>query len=122
MLVFYKKTLLVSQYTLSITQLTEIYQELDNIIDNIIKQKGKYLNINKEIHVTVVTGHKTLNKYTCKIDSKTLILYVALVLNLRVKTYQIKAHLEEEDTTTIINQLCTHFKEILLIIPSPSYT
>ena len=121
MLVFYKKTLLVSQYAPSITQSTEIYWELDDIIDNVIKQKGKYSNINKEIRVAVVTGHKTLDEYTCKMDSKTLIPYVALVLNPHVKTHWIKTHLEEEDVTIIINQLCTHFKEILLIIPSPSH-
>ena len=86
-----------------------------------IKQKGKYSNINKEIRVTVVVGRKTLDEYTRKMDSETLILYTALVLNPRVKTHWIKAHLEEEDVTTIIDQLRTYFKEILLIIPSPSY-
>ena len=52
-----------------------------------IKQKGKYLNINKEIRVTIVIRRKTLNEYTRKIDSETLILYTALVLNPRVKTH-----------------------------------
>jgi hypothetical protein len=53
----------------------------------VIKQKGKYSNINEEIRVAIIVGRKTLDEYTRKIDSKTLILYTALVLNPRVKTY-----------------------------------
>jgi len=88
----------------------------------VIKRKGKYSNINEEIRVAVVIGRKTLNEYTRKMDSETLILYAASVLDPRVKTHWIKTHLEEEDATTIIDQLRTHFKEILLTILSPSYT
>jgi len=88
----------------------------------VIKQKGKYSNINEEIRVAVIIGRKTLDEYTRKMDSETLILYMASVLDLRVKTHWIKTHLEEEDATTIIDQLYTHFKEISPTILSPSYT
>ena len=49
MLPFYKKTLLVSQDAPTITQATIIYQDLDDIIDKVIKKKGNYEHINEEI-------------------------------------------------------------------------
>ena len=81
MLPFYKKTLLVSQDSPMITQAIIIYQDLDDIIDNIIKKQGNYESINEQIRQAVITGRKVLDEYTCKIDTETLIPYAAAVLD-----------------------------------------
>ena len=93
MLPFYKKTLLVLQDTPIITQATIIYQDLNNIIDKVIKKKGNYKHINKEIRQAVLVGRKVLDDYTRKIDSKTLILYTTTILNPCVKTEFLKVYL-----------------------------
>jgi hypothetical protein len=49
MLLFYKKTLLVSQDAPMITQATTIYWDLDDIIDDIVEKQGNYKPINKKI-------------------------------------------------------------------------
>ena len=50
-------------------------------MDNIIKKQGNYKSINKQIWQAVIIGHKVLDKYTHKMDTETLILYAATVLN-----------------------------------------
>ena len=93
MLPFYEKTLLVSQDAPTITQATIIYQDLDDVMDNVIKKQGNYESINEQIRQAVITGRRVLDEYTRKMDTETLILYAAAVLNPRVKTAFLKAHL-----------------------------
>ena len=81
MLPFYKKTLLVSQDAPIITQATVIYQDLDDIIDDMIKKKGNCELVNEQIRLAVIVGRRVLDKYTHKIDAETLILYTAAVLD-----------------------------------------
>ncbi len=45
------------------------------------------MNINEEIPVAIVVGRKTLDEYTRKMNSETLTLHAALVLNPHVKTH-----------------------------------
>lgn len=80
-------------------------------MDDIIEKKGNYKFINKQIRQAVIAGHKVLDKYTCKMDTETLILYTAAVLDPRVKTEFLKAHLQE-GADTVIDNLRTHFKEL----------
>ena len=58
-----------------------------------IKKKGNYELVNEQIRQAVIVGRRVLDEYTRKIDAETLILYTAAVLNPRVKTEFLKAHL-----------------------------
>jgi hypothetical protein len=108
---FYKKMLLVLQDAPTITQSTAIYWDIDNIIDNIIEQQGNYKSINNQIRDAVIIGYKVLEEYTCKIDTETLILYTAAVLDPRVKTEFLKVHLQE-GAEAVIDNLQVYFKEL----------
>ena len=103
MLPFYEKTLLVSQDAPIITQATVIYQDLDDIMDDVIKKKGNYELVNEQIRQAVIVGRRVLDKYTRKIDAETLILYAAAVLDPRVKTEFLKAHLQGGTNAVIDN-------------------
>jgi hypothetical protein len=111
MLPFYEKTLLVSQDAPTMTQSTAIYWDLDDIMDDVIERQGNYELINEQIRQAVIAGRKVLDKYTCKMDAETLIPYAAAVLDPRVKTEFLKAHLQE-GTEAVIDNLRTHFKEL----------
>ncbi len=74
------------------------------MIDEVIKKKGIYEHINKEIRQAVLVGHKVLDNYTHKMDSETLILYTTTVLDPRVKIEFLKAHLQE-GAEGVINNL-----------------
>jgi len=111
MLPFYKKTLLVSQDAPTITQATAIYWDLDNIMDDIIEKQGNCKSINEQIRQAVIIGRKVLDEYTSKMDTETLIPYAAAVLDPRVKTEFLKAHLQE-GAGAVIDNLQTHFKEL----------
>ena len=108
---FYEKTLLVSQDAPIITQATAIYWDLDDIMDDVIEKIGNYKLINEQIRQAVIAGRKVLDQYTRKMDTETLILYAAAVLDPRVKTEFLKAHLQE-GAEAVISNLWTHFKEL----------
>jgi len=65
------------------------------MMDEVIEKKGNYEHINEEIRQAVLVGRKVLDNYTRKMDSETLILYAATVLDPCVKTEFLKAHLQE---------------------------
>ena len=111
MLPLYEKTLLVSQDSPTITQATAIYWDLDDIMDDVIEKKGNYELINEQIRQAVLAGRKVLDEYTRKMDSETLIPYAAAVLDPRVKTEFLKAHLRE-GAEAVIDNLRSHFKEV----------
>ena len=111
MLPFYEKTLLVSQDSPTITQATAIYWDLDDVMDEVIEKKGNYELINEQIRQAVLAGRKVLDEYTRKMDTETLILYAAAVLDPRVKTDFLKAHLRE-GAEGVIDNLRIHFKEV----------
>ncbi len=81
------------------------------MMDEVIKKKGIYEHINEEIWQAVLVGRKVLDNYTRKMDSETLILYTATVLDPRVKTEFLKAHLQE-GAEGVIDNLWSHFKEL----------
>ncbi len=123
MLPYYEKTLLVSQDSPTITQATAIYWDLDDIMDDVIEMKGNYELINEQIRQAVIAGRKALDEYTSKMDTETLIPYAAAVLDPRVKTEYLKAHLRE-GAEAVIDNLRTHFKELSPVeetIPDPLY-
>jgi len=93
------------------TQATAIYWDLDDIMDDVIEKKGNYKLINEQIRQAVIAGRKVLDEYTCKMDTETLIPYAAAVLDPRVKTEFLKAHLQE-GAEAVIDNLRTHFKEL----------
>lgn len=111
MLPFYEKTLLVSQDAPTMTQSTAIYWDIDDIMDDMIKRQGKYKSINEQIQQAVIAGRKVLDEYTRKMDAETLIPYAAAVLDPRVKTEFLKAHLQE-GAEAVIDNLRAHFKEL----------
>ena len=76
-----------------------------------IKKIGNYKFINEQIRQAVIAGRKVLDQYTRKMDTETLILYAAAVLDPRVKTEFLKAHLQE-GAKAVISNLRTHFKEL----------
>ena len=80
-------------------------------MDDVIEKKGNYKFINEQIRQAVIAGRKVLDKYTCKMDTETLIPYAAAVLDPRVKTEFLKAHLRE-GAEAVIDNLRTHFKEL----------
>jgi hypothetical protein len=83
MLPLYKKMLLVSQINLTIFQSTETYWDLDDHFDEIIEMQGAYTNVNIQIQEAARAGQRTLDKYTKKIDTETLIIYSAAILDPR---------------------------------------
>ncbi len=111
MLPYYEKTLLVSQDSPTITQATAIYWDQHDIMDDVIEMKGNYELINEQIRQAVIAGRKALDEYTSKMDTETLIPYAAAVLDPRVKTEYLKAHLRE-GAEAVIDNLRTHFKEL----------
>jgi len=111
MLPFYEKTLLVSQDSPTMTQATAIYWDLDDIMDDVIEKKGNYKLINEQIRQAVIAGRKVLDEYTRKMDTETLIPYAAAVLDPRVKTDFLKAHLGN-GAEAVIDNLRIHFEQI----------
>jgi hypothetical protein len=108
---FYEKTLLVSQDAPTITMSTEIYWEIDDIMDEVIERQGKYEHVNNQIRDAVIVGRRVLEEYTAKMDSETIIPYAASVLDPRVKTEWLKNHLKD-NADNVIDDLRSHFKEI----------
>jgi hypothetical protein len=118
MLPLYKKTLLVSQTNPTIFQSAETYWDLDDHFDNIIKLQGAYADIDIQIQDAARAGRNALDKYTRKMDTETLIIYSAAVLDPRVKTELLKIHLRD-NAVDVINNLRVHFNEIS---PAPEPT
>jgi len=111
MLPLYEKTLLVSQTAPTIFQSTEIYWDLDDHFDEVIEMQGNWEHVDPQIQEAVRAGRKTLEDYTGKMDAETIIPYAAAVLDPRVKTYLLKAHLKE-GAIDVIDHLRAHFNEI----------
>ena len=100
---FYEKMLLVSQDAPTITMSTEIYWEIDDMIDEVIERQGNYEHINSQIRDAIIVGCKVLEEYTAKMDSETIIPYAASVLDPRVKTEWLKNHLKDNADAVIDN-------------------
>src|SRR6266536_1834133 len=81
------------------------------MMDKVIEKKRNYEHINEEIRQAVLVGRKVLDNYTRKMDSETLIPYTTTVLDPRVKTEFLKAHLQE-GAKGVIDNLQSHFKEL----------
>src|SRR6267378_6211376 len=82
----------------AINHMCEEYSALEPL-----KLSPKEWNFLGEIH--------DYDEYTSKMDTETLIPYAAAVLDPRVKTEYLKAHLRE-GAEAVIDNLRTHFKEL----------
>ncbi len=72
-------------------------------MNDVIEKKENYKLINEQIQQTVITEHKILDKYTCKMNTETLISYVVIILDSQVKTEFLKAHLQKDVEAVIDN-------------------
>ena len=73
--------------------------------------QGNWELVDSQIQEAVRAGRETLEDYTRKMDVKTGIPYAAAVLDPRVKTHLLKAHLNE-GAVDVIDDLRAHFNEI----------
>ena len=86
---FQDHTNTVSKACPTITKSLLVYQNLDNVLDNIKKAEGDFEGVTKEIQDTVRAGIQKLNKFMKKMDGN-ILYYVAVILNLYIKTSFIK--------------------------------
>jgi hypothetical protein len=97
---FWDKTNWVSQKAPTITQSVGVYWDLDDILHDVVTKSGVYSQVNEKIRLAVKQGLVVLEEYTAKMDDN-IIYYVASVLDPRVKTEWLKAHLKDGANSVI---------------------
>ena len=73
--------------------------------------EGDWAFVDSQIQEAVRAGRRTLEEYTKKMDTETIIPYAAAVLDPRVKTDILKMHLKD-GAVNVIDNLRAHFNEI----------
>ena len=73
----------------SLARSLELYQDLDNLLRQVINGEGKYADLNVTIRASFKAGEAKYVKYQDKL-TKNAMIYAAYILNPRYKTLMIK--------------------------------